>query len=81
MNNTHCGLCRDMESPNIYRFIGGINCLNTSIITQEGVKVYNDKMNLLICDSGYILENDTCVPHCYSTCLRCILKIQIIKNV
>ena len=23
-----------------------------------------------MCDNGYILENDECIPHCYSTCLR-----------
>ena len=35
MDNTYCGLCRDMESPKIYRFIGGNNCLDESILSTE----------------------------------------------
>ena len=58
INNTYCGLCRDMESPNIYRFIGGTNCLNESILSTEGVVIYNKDLFLLVCDNGYVLEND-----------------------
>ena len=31
MNSTYCGLCKDMESPKSYRFIGGSKCLNEAI--------------------------------------------------
>ena len=71
MDNTYCGLCRDMESPKKYRFIGGTNCLDESILSTEGVLEYNRDLFLLVCDNGYTLENDRCIPHCYKTCLRC----------
>ena len=56
-----------MESPKNCRFIGSDNCLDESILLEEGVIYYNDKSCLLECDKGYILQNDICVPHCYST--------------
>jgi hypothetical protein len=71
MNDNYCGLCKYMESPKNCRFIGSDNCLDESILLEEGVIYYNDKSCLLECDKGYILQNDICVPHCYSTCSRC----------
>jgi len=71
MDSTYCGLCRDMENRKKYRFIGGTNCLDQSILLTEGVIINNEKFYLLECDKGYILQNDKCFPHCYSTCLRC----------
>ena len=71
MNSTYCGLCKDMESPKSYRFIGGSKCLNEAILSKEGVILYKENLYLLMCDKGYILENDICVPNCYRTCLRC----------
>ena len=41
------------------------------LVSTEGVVINNRELYLLECDKGYILENDRCIPHCYSTCLRC----------
>ena len=41
MDNTYCGLCRDMENLKKYRFIGGNNCLDESILATEGVIINN----------------------------------------
>ena len=71
MNNTHCGLCRDMESPKKYRFIEGNNCLEENILEKDGIKIYNGNLSLLVCEKGYQLVNDECIPHCYSTCKTC----------
>ena len=69
MTDTYCGLCRDMESPKIYRFIGSSNCIKD--IPDEGVVFYNKNLSLLTCDKGYKLENDNCVPNCFERCDRC----------
>ena len=66
-----CILCRDLYNDKRYRFIGGTDCLDSNILSSEGVVLSDTKFYLLECDNGYQLENDNCVPHCYSTCLRC----------
>ena len=67
-NSTHCGLCRDLDANNKYRFINGTKCLNT---IPSNAKVNKSELYLLECDSGYILNGDTCVIHCYNTCETC----------
>ena len=68
-NGTHCGLCRDIEKDKKYKFINGNNCLER--IPEEGAVLYNKNLSLLVCDKGYILQDDKCVTHCFSTCNRC----------
>ena len=69
LNSSHCGLCKDMNSTHQYKFINGSNCLKEIPI---GSKIYNSNLSLLVCDNGYILDNnDTCIPHCYNTCETC----------
>ena len=68
-NGTHCGLCRDMDNGKKYKFINGTECL--SEIPTEGAKLYNENLSLLICDSGYILQDNTCKVHCFNTCETC----------
>ena len=67
-NSSHCGLCRDMQSSRKYKVLNGEECIET---IPEGAEIYNSDLFLLICKSGYILENSTCVPHCYEHCYRC----------
>ena len=68
-NGTHCGLCRDMDDNKKYKFINGTECL--SEIPLEGAKIYNENLSLLVCDSGYILQENTCIIHCFNTCKTC----------
>ena len=68
-NGTHCGLCRDIESNKKYKFINGINCLEA--IPNEGAILYNKNLSLLVCDKGYILQDDKCITHCFNTCVTC----------
>ena len=68
-NGTHCGLCRDMDDNKKYKFINGTECL--SEIPLEGAKIYNENLSLLVCDSGYILKENTCIIHCFNTCKTC----------
>ena len=63
--NKKCGLCKDMNSDKPYRLIGGSECLND---IPDGAEEYNSKLKLLKCKSGYILSENTCIPHCYSAC-------------
>ena len=71
--NKICGLCKDMNSDKPYKFIGGNTCLNESEIP-DGAYVYNTKLKLLKCNSGYKLDDDnpnTCVTNCHSSCKTC----------
>ena len=70
-NETHCGLCRDMDPENKYKFIHGNKCLNE---TPEGAIFYNENFSLLVCDEGYTLRNNTCDRLCYTTCKTCFNK-------
>ena len=71
MDNTYCGLCRDMESPNNYRFIGGINCLDSSILSKEGVKVYLDIS---------LFKNIYCYPACGTSGTAIKLSLNELKD-
>ena len=69
-DGTNCGLCRDMDNGNKkYKFINGTECLDQ--IPPEGAKIYNENLSLLVCDSGYILKDNTCITHCFNTCKTC----------
>ena len=35
------------------------------------MEYYNEDLKLLKRKNGYILEDNQCVPHCYSTCKSC----------
>ena len=58
-NHHHCGLCRDLNSTHKYKLINGTECINEII---EGSEIYNSELYLLICKSGYILDDNICVP-------------------
>ena len=57
-DNDKCGLCKDFNSSNPYKLINTPGCLNS---TPYGAEVYNNKLNLLECKSGYKLVNDKCI--------------------
>ena len=65
-----CGLCEYFENSKPYRLIKTEECLDSK---PEGTKFYNEKYKLLECASGYQFDsvNKLCVPHCYSSCLKC----------
>ena len=73
-NNTYishghyCGLCRDLDNINKYKLINGTDCLSDII---EGSEIYNSRLYLLVCKSGYILYDNKCIPHCFETCRLC----------
>ena len=67
-NGTHCGLCRDMDNSNNYKFVNGSECLSE---IPENAVIYNKNLSLLVCDKGYILKNDMCITHCFNTCKTC----------
>ena len=70
MTNTekHCGLCKDMDSSKPYKLIGSTECLSN---IPNNTEVYNSKLYLLNCKSGYILDRNDCIPHCFITCQTC----------
>ena len=67
-DNKRCGLCKDMNSSYIFKLIGGTDCLGEIPI---GAYEYNSKLHLLKCSNGYILNENTCIPHCFNTCETC----------
>ena len=52
-------------------------CINEII---EGSEIYNSELYLLICKSGYILDDNICVPKCYETCMLCTEFSMVISN-
>ena len=69
-NNKICGLCKNYNSDKPFKIINTQNYLSESEIP-EGAEVYNSKLNLLKCKSGYKLEGETCITNCYKTCQTC----------
>ena len=68
IKDSKCGLCRDLEEDKKYKILNGTECLDE---IPDGAEVYNQELYLLACQSGYILEENACVPHCYNTCDTC----------
>ena len=68
-----CGLCKDIDKNNPYKFINGLNCLNNK---PEGAIFYDKDLLLLKCDenNNYFYENERCVKKniCYEKCDECI---------
>ena len=67
-NTNQCGLCKDFYSDKKYKFIDSDQCLEQR---PNNTIFYDEDLFLLECKKGYILENNACVPHCYSKCEIC----------
>ena len=65
-----CGLCRDIEPDKPNKLINATECLSDSDIP-EGAEYYKENFKLLVCKSGYKLDGNTCVPHCFENCKTC----------
>ena len=63
-----CGLCKDIDNSKPYKIINSTECLSS---IPDEAEEYNSKLKLLKCKSGYILNGNNCVPHCYPTCETC----------
>ena len=70
LNGNQCGLCKQLFPSTPYKLINAANCLSEANIP-VGAEVYNVKLYLLKCKSGYKLEGETCVVNCYETCATC----------
>ena len=71
LEGTECGLCQYFDpTGNKYKLIGSKECRGS---IPSSMKLYNSKLNLLICEEGYKIEGDDCVPdkQCYKNCLDC----------
>ena len=62
--NNQCGLCKYFHSVTPYKLINTSQCLSENDIP-VGAEIYNSKLYLLKCKSGYILKDGTCITHCY----------------
>ena len=69
-NNAQWGLCKQIYPDTPYKLINSSRCFTANSIP-VGAEVYNSKLYLLKCKSGYKLEGDTCVVNCYQTCETC----------
>ena len=65
-----CGLCSYFNSDgNIYRLIGGDECLSNIPNNSEN---FNSYLYLLQCKNDYHIENNACVPdYCFERCDAC----------
>ena len=70
-DGTNCGLCKDIDNSKPYKFINGTECLSSKPDNAEYYNNNNQQLNLLLCKSGYILSENSCTPHCYSSCATC----------
>ena len=69
--NGKCGLCKDFtDESKPYKLIHTSGCLAS--FDENIMEYYNENLKLLKCKSGYIIEGDQCVPHCFSNCKQCI---------
>ena len=68
LNNNKCDLCKNFYPERPYKLINTSQCLSD---IPDGAEIYNNKLNLLKCKSGYILKDENCVPNCYETCETC----------
>ena len=70
MNVDFVNILKYFDNTKPYRLINTAECLETM---PEGTQYYNEKYKLLECASGYQFDsvNKLCVPHCYSSCLKC----------
>ena len=70
LKDNKCGLCKDFtEESKPYKLINTSGCLES--FDGDSVEYYNEDLKLLKCKSGYILEDNQCIPHCFSTCKTC----------
>ena len=67
LNDKQCGLCSDFDSNKPYKIINTSQCLSEAEIPEEA-ELYNIKLHLLKCKSGYKLENQECVVDCGDKC-------------
>ena len=70
-DETYCRLCKYINPTTAkYRLVNDASKECRSEIP-EGAEEYNTHLNLLRCKSGYILDGDNCITHCYSLCSIC----------
>ena len=77
--NNQCGLCKYFYSDTPYKLINTSQFLSENDIP-VGAEIYNSKLYLLKCKSGYILKDGTCITHCYETCDTCYEYSEDITN-
>ena len=74
-NGTHCGLCSYFNGylnfGNIYKLIGVKGCIGQK--EDNSMEYYNERLNLLKCKEGYILQGQKCEKKvtCYERCETC----------
>ena len=67
----YCRLCKYINPTTAkYRLVND-NSKECRSEIPEGAEEYNTHLNLLRCKSGYRLDGDNCVTHCYSLCNSC----------
>ena len=67
----YCRLCKYINPTTAkYRLVND-NSKECRSEIPEGAEEYNTHLNLLRCKSGYRLDGDNCVTHCYSLCNTC----------
>ena len=80
-NGTHCGLCKYFyPNGNIYKLIGVQGCIGQK--ENNSMEYYNERLNLLKCKEGYILNDKKCEKNitCYERCETCSEESQTIDN-
>ena len=70
LKDNQCGLCKQIYPDTPYKLINTPKCLSQTDIP-EGAEIYNSKLYLLKCKSGYKLQDGLCVTNCYETCATC----------
>ena len=60
-NNNECGLCKDLNKENTFKFINHPECLKEK---PENSIYINEELKILDCDINYQYENKICIPKC-----------------
>ena len=68
IKDNKCGLCKDFEDGNEYKFYNRPGCINRK---PENTIYVNEDLKIIDCDNNYKYENGNCILKCHDNCDKC----------
>ena len=68
INNNECGLCKDLDAENKYKFINQSECIKEK---PDNSFYVNEELKILDCEQNYRYENGKCILKCHDNCDKC----------
>ena len=67
-NNYECGLCKDLDGENKYKFINQSECIKEK---PDNSIYVNEELKIIDCDKNYKYEKGKCIAKCHVNCDKC----------